>query len=270
MFFISSSAIMTDIAADFRRDYARHRAEEGRALRGDALRSLPYLRGGLLARQWRVRVRSFEALMAHVIAPREDRVLDILDLGAGNGWLCHRLALRGHRAAALDMRDDPVDGLGAAAEFLAERPGLFECVTASFEALPFTQPCFDVAIFNASLHYAKDLAQALAEAARVTRQGGVLVILDSPFYRRESDGLRMVAEKHAQGAARFGARAAVLMGQDFIEFLTRERLAAAAPALAWSRRRVLYPLWYEMRPLQAMLQGRRPPSRFDLWTAAVP
>ena len=127
--------------------------------------------------------------MCWIVSPRHS---DILDLGAGNGWLCHRAARRGHHCVALDMRDDHVDGLGAAKEFLVEEPGLFRCVTGSFEDLPFASESFDVTLFNASLHYAQDLRRALLEAIRVTRRGGILAILDSPFLsqrrRWRSDG----------------------------------------------------------------------------------
>jgi SAM-dependent methyltransferase len=258
---------MTQLSAQFCSEYARHRAAEGRGLTGDALRSLPYLRRGRFAAQWAVRARSYEAFVHNVLTPAP---LDIIDLGAGNGWLCNRLAQMGHRTVALDMRQDDVDGLGAAAQFLRETPALFECVAGSFDVLPFPAARFDIAVFNASLHYATDLSRVLAEAARVTRPGGTLVIMDSPFYALSQDGEAMVAQKQAEGASRFGARAETLLGQDFIEYLTRERLAAALPAIAWSHRRVRYPLWYEMRPLLAKLRGRRTPSRFDLWTALVP
>ena len=159
---------------------------------------------------------------------------------------------------------------GAAAEFLRNAPGLFECIVASFDDIPLESGRFDIALFNASLHYAQNLTCVLQEAVRVTRPGGTIVILDSPFYVRDEDGAAMVAEKHAQGQARFGARADVLLAQNFIEYLTHERLAAAAPDLVWSRRRVRYPLWYEMRPLLAWLKKKRAPSRFDLWTAGAP
>ena len=257
-------------AAQFFREYARHRAKEGRALRGEELRSLPYLRKKPLARQWSVRARSFEMFMNRVVGSLAQRnTLDILDLGAGNCWLCYRLASSGHRAVALDIRDDDIDGLGAATELLAET-GRFHRVRASFDALPFANRSFDLTIFNASLHYATQLDRVLAEAARVTRPGGMLAILDSPFYPCEREGERMVAEKNAQAAARFGARAEVLTSQNFMEFLTRHRLETAIASLSWSRHRVRYPLWYEMRPVLAWLRGSRRPSRFDVWSAHVP
>lgn len=260
---------MTVRTAEFFREYARHREAEGRGYSGAELRALPEIRTGPLARQWSVRARSYSAFVRRVVKPM-GLPLDVLDLGAGNGWLCHRLAKLGHRTVALDIRDDSVDGLGAAAQLLDDVPQLFQRVSASFDELPFIAQRFDVTVFNASLHYAADLSRALFEAARVTRSGGVIAILDSPFYEREEDGEAMVAEKRARGSAAFGVRADVLLAPQFIEYLTPERLAAAMPALLWSRFRVLYPFWYEMRPLLARIKGKRRPSRFDVWTASAP
>lgn len=257
--------------SEFCRAYAQHRAVEGRGYRGDELRSLPYLETGPLARQWAVRARSYEVLLNRIVKPLAHRgPLEILDLGAGNGWLCHRLARMGYRAFALDVRDDEVDGIGAAKGFLDGAAAEFQCVKASFDDLPFADRTFDLTIFNASLHYATDLGRVLAEAARVTRRDGSLVIVDSPFYARERDGELMVAEKRTRSAALFGSRADVLLGQNFCEFLTRGRLQNAIAPLSWTRHRVRYPLWYEMRPLLAWVKGSRRPSRFDVWSARVP
>lgn len=258
---------------NFARAYAKHRAEEGRGYSGDALLELPYAMTGPLAWQWAVRARTFEAFMSRVVRPVAaalGRPLSVLDLGAGNGWLSYRVALEGHRALALDIRDDTVDGLGAAACFLRDVPGRIACITASFDAIPLASASADIAVFNASLHYATDLGAVLAEAGRVTRPGGRIVILDSPFYRRETDGLAMVAEKKRLARQQFGDRADTLMALPFIEFLTRERLAEASPGLAWRRERVRYPLTYELRPVIAALAGKRAPSRFDLWIARRP
>lgn len=264
---------MSAPAREFWAAYAQQRAEEGRGYRGAELFALPHLVTGPLARQWAVRASSFDAFVDHVVKPvaaRTKRSLDILDLGAGNGWLSYRMGLNGHNAVALDMREDAIDGLGAAAAFLQERPGLFNRVAASFDALPLCDCCFDIALFNASLHYAVDLRVALFEAMRVVRPGGMLVVLDSPFYDDEKDGAAMVREKRA--GSQFGDRADVLLSSSFVEFLTRDRLTASCAGLRleWVRRRVRYPLWYEARPLLARLRGHRPPSRFDLWTARVP
>jgi SAM-dependent methyltransferase len=259
----------------FTEAYAAQREAEGRRLSGEMLLALPHLRSGPLARQWAVRARTFDAFMVRVIRPMAaaaGRPLQVLDLGAGNGWLSYCVAMEGHLATAVDVRDDEVDGLGASQLFLERSDGRMRTVVAGFDALPAADASFDVAVFTASLHYATDLAPVLKEAARVVRPGGRLAILDSPFYRREAEGLAMVDEKAAGASQQFGARAETLMSLPFIEFLTRERLAkASAPlGLTWRRSRVSYPLWYELRPLQARLRGARTPSRFDLWIGVRP
>lgn len=256
----------------FRRDYGAHRAAEGRGYSGEELLALPYVSHGRWAKQWAVRARTFDAFVARVVVPLRrtaGRPLRVLDLGAGNGWLSYRLAQGGDDCTAIDIRDDDVDGLGAAAALQRDAP--FACVPASFDALPVADGAADLAVFNAALHYTTDLAATLHEAVRAVRSGGEIVILDLPFYTRAADGAAMVAEKHAEAESRFGAHADTLLALPFIEYLTADRLAAAsAPlGLTWRRRRVRYPLWYEMRPLLARLRGRRRPSRFDLWTARV-
>lgn len=249
--------------------YETLRAREGRGDPED-LAALPYPTQGPLAAQWAIRARTYERFLGAVVRPlaRRRGDLRVLDLGAGNGWLCHRLRELGHEAVAVDVRLDGVDGLGAARVF----PAPVRRLAASFEELPLRSRTFDVALFNAALHYAEELPRALAEAARAVRPGGLVAILDSPFYTHERDGHAMLAERDAATGRRFPDLADDLAAVRRVEFLTRARLARAAEpfGLAFRRRRVLYPLAYEIRPLKAWLSGARPSSRFDLWVAVAP
>lgn len=255
--------------SQFRSAYAAHRAAEGRTYTREELQALPYLKGGRLARQWRVRARSYEVFMRAVLPTALQRVqgsATVADLGAGNGWLGHRIQQAGHNAICLDVRTDEIDGLGAAVY-----PNSLPRVGASFEALPLATRSVDLTVFNASLHYALDLRAALHEAVRVLKPRGTIAIIDSPFYDAESDGLAMVAEKHSAAPRTFGGHADALLALPFIEFLTHDRLlrASARLGLSWRRHRVRYPLWYELRPWWARLQNRRAPSRFDVWEATA-
>jgi SAM-dependent methyltransferase len=255
-------------------EYGAHRAAEGRALDATSLHALPYLSTGPFARQWAVRARTYDAFVARVLTPaslQQRGALRVLDLGAGNGWLSWRAALAGHASVALDIRDDDIDGLRGGDDYVADANASFDRIAGSFEALPLDDHSVDVVVYNASLHYALDLVATLREAKRVVRPRGHIAILDSPFYAREAHGEAMLAEKRRDATARFGERAATLMSLPFIEYLTRERLAAASEGLEldWHRYRVRYPLWYEMRPLIARLRRQRRPSRFDLWECTV-
>jgi len=254
--------------------YAALRAREGRGASDADRLALPYLSSGPLASQWRIRARTFDRFVAAVLEPREraaGRPLAILDLGAGDGWLAARMAARGHRAVALDARIDSVDGLAAARAFAPRGAPSFGRVAARFEELPLAAGAFDLALFNASLHYAEDLTRALAAARRAVRPGGALAILDSPFYRTAEAGEAMLRERERTTRIAFPDLADGLLALGSIEFLTPGRLdAAALPiGLRFRRIRVRYPLAYELRGPRAFLSGARPPSRFDLHVAAV-
>jgi SAM-dependent methyltransferase len=263
-------------AADpgFRAAYASHRAREGRGpLDERSLLALPWLGQGRFAAEWSVRARTYQAFVDGVLAPlarAKSSPLRVLDLGAGNGWLCYRMARLGHDGVAVDVRTDEVDGLGAARGYARHLARLFGRVAGSFECLPFARATFDVAVFNASLHYAQDLSGGLGEAKRCVRAGGRIAVLDSPFYDGPAAGEAMVAEKRAQAGHVFGDLADVLAAPRFVEYLTRERLErASADGFQWRRIRVRYPLRYELRPWTARLFGRRTPSRFDVWWTEV-
>ena len=257
----------------FAEAYAEQRRSEGRGSGGASeLLELPYLTAGPQRKQWETRARTFSTFLDRIVRPMaesRERALRVLDLGAGNGWLCYRLASLGHETTALDLRFDAVDGLGAADGYAQVLPQVFPRVAATFSELPLRDDSFDVVVFNAALHYATDLPLVLSEAARVMMPGGRIAVLDSPFYRHARDGERMVQEKRANAAQQFGERAEILMGLPFIEYLTRARLRAALPELMWQRHHVRYPLWYELRPL-GIRRGQRMPSRFDVWEARLP
>ena len=86
----------------FLADYGTIRKAEGR---GSNIReyylALPYRDlSGKNSEQWRIRAASYQYFENRLL---QGGNLDILDLGAGNGWMCYRLAQRGHRPVAVDL-----------------------------------------------------------------------------------------------------------------------------------------------------------------------
>jgi SAM-dependent methyltransferase len=222
-----------------------------------------------LSGQWKIRARTFQHIIAEVVVPltaRLSRPLDILDLGAGNGWLSYRLSTMGHRPVAVDLLTNDCDGLGAARHYAAHLPHMFPRVQADLNHLPFASSSFDTAIFNASFHYSEDFAATLAEALRCVRPGSPVVIADTPWYREEHSGLEMVAEKHAHFRKAYGFASDSLRSQ---EFLTPERLHVVARALdlRWRVLKPWYGLNWALRPLRAKLRGLRVPSKFHIFVA---
>ena len=186
----------------------------------------------------------------------------MLDLGAGIGWLSNRLARQGLYPCALDLNLDPRDGLGAARHYAPGWPAL----QAEFDRLPLLPGQADIAIYNASLHYSADYRATLAEALRVLRPGGRIAIMDSPIYRHDESGRRMVAERQAAFARDHGTRSDALPS---VGYLTWAMLAELGRDLGlhWRVLRPWYGWRWALRPWNARLRGKREPSTFAVLVA---
>jgi ubiquinone/menaquinone biosynthesis C-methylase UbiE len=257
-------SIATESRHRFLEDYRHIRHAEGRGSDDPAYyRALPYRDlTGRNSAMWQMRAKTWRYFEQAVLKPMERaayRPLDILDLGAGNGWMCYRLALRGHRPLAIDIFSDPRDGLRAARHY----PVSFPLIEAEFDRLPFPASRFDLAIYNASIHYSTDYEATLAEACRCLRPSGLVAILDSPVYRRPEHGERMASERHAEFLRRYGFRSDAVPSIEFLDEPTLRALARRL-RLRWTVYRPWYGWRWHLRPLRAWLARRRPPSRFHI------
>jgi SAM-dependent methyltransferase len=252
-------------------EYQVVRAAEGRGSdSSDYYLALPYRDlSGVNQAQWDIRARTFRYLERVLIPNLENRHnsdMHILDLGAGNGWLSYRLALRGHSPVAVDLLTSNRDGLGAAIHFCKSLTSLFPRVQAELDNLPFEDSQFDVAIFNASFHYSENFQKTLAEAIRCLKSGGCIIIADTPWYSREESGERMLMERRSDFKERFGFPSDAI---ESLEFVTSERLRKLERqfGLQWKVYSPFYGMRWALRPLLARLHNRREPSRFRIYVA---
>jgi ubiquinone/menaquinone biosynthesis C-methylase UbiE len=220
--------------------------------------------------QWTIRARTYAYLQRTILSAISSKtsLLNILDLGAGNGWMSYRLARQGHRPVAVDLVTNDFDGLGAGVHYQRVLPVMFPRFQAEFENLPFASRQFDCAVFNASFHYSEDYDRTLTEAIRCLRRGGLLVIADSPSYSREESGRQMLAERHESFQRTFGFKSDSLASR---EFLTQEilRELEVRHDIQWTTHRLWYGIQWACRPLIARMKGRREPSQFRIYTAQV-
>ncbi|HEX5413022.1 MAG TPA: class I SAM-dependent methyltransferase [Terriglobia bacterium] len=254
-------------------EYETIRLREGRGSAGAHFYlELPYRDvTGRNAWQWKIRCRSFRFFYQRILPWLEYRYkagLDVLDIGAGNCWLSYRLALRGHRPAAVDLLTNTLDGLGAAHNYLDRLPKPFNLFQAEMDRLPFDDAQFDLAVFNASFHYSENYARTLQETLRCLRRPGHVLIIDSPCYRTEESGQKMLEEKHLKFQSEYGFPSDSARSR---EYLTPEMLdeLGRVQGIEWKQFEPWYGAAWALRPLKARLLRRREPAKFYLLWARL-
>ena len=131
---------------------------------------------------------AIEAAVLDLLPPR---IGAFLDIGTGTGRLLELVAPRTERAFGVDASRDM---LALARARFAEHGVADRCAVRQADMYRLSLPdgAFDVVALQMVLHYAEDPAAALAEAARVLRPDGLLVVVDlAPHERAE------LLERHA-------------------------------------------------------------------------
>lgn len=125
-------------------------------------------------RSWKALAEALLALMPSV---------DAADLGAGEGAVTFLLARRAKHVYAVDSSRQMVE---YGSRLAAERGfANVEFRLGDLEGLPLEDACVDMAFFSQSLHHAQHPERAVAEAWRILRPGGRVVVLDLVKHNRE-------------------------------------------------------------------------------------
>ena len=109
---------------------------------------------------------------------------DVADLGAGEGYLTLQLARYARHVHAVDHSPRMLRHL----EKAAADAGLASVVTAlqgDLEGVPLPSGSVDAVFLSQALHHAAEPARAVAEAVRLLRPGGLLLLLDLARHDRE-------------------------------------------------------------------------------------
>ncbi|MBM3607810.1 MAG: methyltransferase domain-containing protein [Alphaproteobacteria bacterium] len=153
-------------------DDARHRALTPAQ---DAIRALPLTTNVKIA--------------GGIFADRRARAIDI---GCGEGKFTRALGAHFDEVHGADVKASSIAKAQAAA--LAEKsPVAFQI--ASGQALPFADGYFDTVVFSNSLHHMPDPAKALEEAARVTKSGGLLYVMEPVASGNYHEATRLVNDE---------------------------------------------------------------------------
>jgi len=108
---------------------------------------------------------------------------DLLDIGTGTGRIAELLSEGASKVTALDKS---LEMLKLARAKLQHLPaGKAELVPGDFTGLPFAEAQFDTVVLHQVLHFAQEPELVLQEAARVTRPGGRIAIVDFAAHNHE-------------------------------------------------------------------------------------
>ncbi|WP_299308592.1 metalloregulator ArsR/SmtB family transcription factor [uncultured Croceicoccus sp.] len=120
---------------------------------------------------------------------------ELLDVGTGTGRMAELFAPAAAHVAGIDKSPEMLRLARTRLQNLS--PARLTLLQGDFRALPFPDARFDTVLFHLVLHYAQAPEDVLAEAARVTRPGGRIAIVDFAAHRHEE-----LRESHAH--ARLG------------------------------------------------------------------
>ena len=112
-------------------------------------------------------------------APLPDDPARVLEAGCGSGAICRDLAARPGIGSVVGL--DPSPAFLDHARRLAEGIGSLSFTIGDARALPFDDGSFDAVVFHTCLSHVPRPEAALAEAQRVTRSGGRLVVLEGDY-----------------------------------------------------------------------------------------
>lgn len=162
------AAVRADRAAVAERYFADH------AVEWDAIRSR------------HVAESEVEAAMLALMHNR--RLGHLLDIGTGTGRMAEIFAPTVRRITALDRSPEM---LRIARAKLADQPVPIDLVQGDFLNLPLADASIDSIVIHQALHFAHEPDRVIAEASRVLRGGGHLLIVD--FAPHEDEEMRTVA-----------------------------------------------------------------------------
>jgi 2-polyprenyl-3-methyl-5-hydroxy-6-metoxy-1,4-benzoquinol methylase len=185
---LPDSSILTNIRVEgrarpteilFEKKYITTRSLENRLYTDEELKNLPDVPAGHThSKEWLVRKQSARRLVRYLSA--KEKVLNILEVGCGNGWLCHQLAeMPGSRVTGLDIN---FTELQQAARVFSDDPNL-NFIHGDIRSGLLEDRQFDCILFADSIQYFPFLKKIIHFCLFYLKPGGEIHIIDTHFYK---------------------------------------------------------------------------------------
>src|SRR5258705_4604234 len=162
----------------FEKNYIELRKRENRVYADEVVRNLPDLdMPQSLKNEWLIRKITMRKLITYF--KKKDKKNLILELGCGNGWLSHQLAV---------SLNAEILGLDINETELLQGASLFgDCQNLSFIygdifTIGIKEETFDIVILAGSIQYFPDVARLVRRLLDLEKPAGEIHIVDSPIY----------------------------------------------------------------------------------------
>jgi ubiquinone/menaquinone biosynthesis C-methylase UbiE len=167
------------VSGNFEEKYISLRKKENRLYTDEQVKWLPEIeRSHPHYKEWELRKISCDKLTQHLSNKRTE--LNILEVGCGNGWLCHHLSkIPGGNVAGTDINNTE---LGQAKRVFGHIENI-EFMYGGLDNEKIRSEKFDAIIFAASIQYFQSLEDIIPAALQLLNTGGEIHILDSHFYK---------------------------------------------------------------------------------------
>jgi len=128
---------------------------------------------------------------------KREKNLKIFDAGCGEGYLCRKLAKKGHRVFGIDFSKKLIE---AARNLERKKPIGIKYFRGDFRKTNFPSSCFDVILSHQTINEIKNPEKALKEFFRVLKRKGKLVclFLHPCFDSKKPNSLNYFQEKKIQ------------------------------------------------------------------------
>jgi SAM-dependent methyltransferase len=176
----------------FEKNYIDLRKREHRLYSDEVVRSLPDFDGPLsLRKEWVIRKATMNKLIKYF--RREESRKLILELGSGNGWLSHQLALSLH-AEVLGMDVNETELLQGATLFRGTQNLLFMC--ADIFTATIRRETFDIILLASSIQYFPHFGKLIDRLLELLTPSGEIHIVDSPIYASRTESQKAKKRSH--------------------------------------------------------------------------
>ncbi len=234
---------------------AARRAEGKHLLEVTAYEQLPFSRAAEampgMRLEWRLRRYDLAVIEKLLDGRKAQRVLD---LGAWNGWLSHRLAAASHQVTAIDYFADAHDGLRARRFYRAQ----WRAIQMDLRDPSVLDEPFDVVIVNRCLAFATDPVAYLECLKPRVAPGGLLIITGLQFFWSPAAKARRVAAERRRYVDTHGFELFLFPTRGYLDRADHHRLRLHGLRLHD------YPqLW--AANLKARLNPSRPRHAYGVW-----